>query len=212
MTVSGSHSVWETCSRHTTPVSRHAAFTASSRARHTGSQSCSKHSLVMPENVTQTQHILRGSSVSALSLYSRRHIYIVSLEQIDSRLTEFLPQAAENDVRRALHNDEPAAVLLELIVQVLERFQKIPHAVVSHNLQGNALCILRAPGGCYVGFSSIAEAYPLNPSVPPTHRDGTTGTLSLSSAAPSAPAAEASPSRGGGSPQSPVMVSPKSTI
>ncbi|KPI92445.1 hypothetical protein RR46_13666 [Papilio xuthus] len=78
----------------------------------------------------------------------------------------------------------------------------------SLKLGGNALCILRAPGerGSYVGFSSIAEAYPLNPSVPPTHRDGTTGTLSLSSTAPSAPAAEAAPSRGGGSPQSLVMV------
>ncbi|KPJ05349.1 hypothetical protein RR46_01294 [Papilio xuthus] len=41
----------------------------------------------------------------------------------------------------------------------------------------------RGGRGSYVGFSSIAEAYPLNPSVPPTHRDGTMGTLTLSSAA-----------------------------
>ncbi|KPJ05636.1 Endochitinase [Papilio xuthus] len=42
----------------------------------------------------------------------------------------------------------------------------------------------RGGRGSYVGFSSISDIYPLNLSVPPTHRDGATGTLSLSSVTP----------------------------
>ncbi|KPJ03547.1 hypothetical protein RR46_01618 [Papilio xuthus] len=73
---------------------------------------------------------------------------------------------------------------------------------LSNKCKSERECFMHTPRpgggrGSYVGFSSIAEAYPLNLSVPPTHRDGTTGTLSLSSsAAPSAPAADAAPCRG----------------
>lgn len=49
-------------------------------------------------------------------------------------LTELLPKSPKHDIRFSFQHDEPAAMFLELVVQVVQSLQEIPHTVVANQL------------------------------------------------------------------------------
>lgn len=57
-------------------------------------------------------------------------------------LTELFPKSSEHDVGLALQHDQLAAKLLELIVQVIQSFQEVPHTIVADYL-GTCSTIIR---------------------------------------------------------------------